>query len=59
MTSARARAGPGDETPPAGWLVPHSGANGVLDCGALEPDLPDLTGYINHALPEGRTGGAQ
>jgi hypothetical protein len=25
----------------------------------LEPDLPDLTGYINDTLPEGRTGGAQ
>ena len=25
----------------------------------LEPDLPDLTGYINDTLPEGRTGGAR
>ena len=25
----------------------------------LEPDQPDLTGYINDTLPEGRTGGAQ
>jgi len=25
----------------------------------LEPDLPDLTGYINDTLPESRTGGAR
>jgi hypothetical protein len=25
----------------------------------LQPDLPDLTGYINDTLPEGRTGGAR
>jgi hypothetical protein len=25
----------------------------------LEPDLPDLTGYINDTLPVGRTGGAR
>jgi hypothetical protein len=25
----------------------------------LDPDLPDLTGYISDTLPEGRTGGAR
>ncbi len=108
---------PDDETPPAGWLVLHTGANGAYLCAyswvwgnvvemrsavagepylgcpdtdpanfgvfdrrwigciwelapfghersswvrhILEPDLPDLTGYINDTLPEGRTGGAR
>ena len=27
--------------------------------GVLEPDLPDLTGYISDTLPAGRTGGAK
>jgi hypothetical protein len=51
---------PDDETPPGGWLVaPFGRERSFWVRHILEPDLPDLTGYINDTLPEGRTGGAQ
>ncbi len=36
-------------------------APGPIEIGGRthKPDLPDLTGYVNDTLPEGRTGGAQ